>query len=378
VFESGYGLTLVNCNANIITGNLLSSNNIGLALSGGNNSYVYNNTANDAGFRIFNYGDDVLEWIEVDVDVWIEVRTFWSVIHNLTFIYNIANGDGIGIDSINNSVIAYNIASNGLGISITDTKDCEIYENNANNNHYLGIGLDEGRDTEFYNNTAINNYKAGDSWFDDPIGTGFIMSNCESVDFYNNYAFKNFIGLEVSDSMDCEIRDNILNQNGERNQEGILVVGPSYDSYGLVLDKCNFIDVFKNSLDTNYIKMSGSHSNSLILNDIVWGGFILDSCNQNVILGNTIYRGERGVDLKDSSYNQILNNTITSMQCFRELGTCIGNVFENNYCKEEVPPFFLREIMAIIGIVGVLGLNIPLFLKKRKSRYIVMKSDGGS
>ena len=106
----------------------------------------------------------------------------------------------------------------------------------------------------------------------------------------------------------------------------------------------------------------------MILNDITWGGFFIDASNNNVILGNLIYRGEIGVALKDSSYNQILNNTITSLQCFRETGNCIGNIFENNYCKEEVPPFFLREIMAIIGIAGVLGLNIPLYLKKRKKR----------
>lgn len=306
-YNIGNGFTLTNCSTNDITGNFASYNRgNGLVASEVNNSYIYNNTAN----------------------------------------YN--SGTGIAIDSVNNSIITENLAHNNLGggFAIIVSKDCLVYENEAEKNTLLGIGLSEGLDTDFYNNTAK-----------ETVGNGFFVALCESVDVYNNYAFKNSVGMLISECTDCNIKENTLNSNGGTN-EGI----------GLFLDRCEFIDVFKNSINYNYIKMTHSHNNSLILNDITWGGFILDTCNQNIILGNSIYRGKIGVGLKDSSYNQILNNTIVSEQCFRETGNCISNIFENNYCKEELAPFFFREIMSIIGIASVLGLNIPLYLKRRKKR----------
>lgn len=305
-YNIGNGFTLTNCSANNITGNLASYNQgNGLVASWVNNSYVFNNTAN----------------------------------------YN--SETGIVIDCINHSIITENIVQNNLGggLAIISTKDCLIYENEAEKNSILGIGLSEGLDTDFYNNTAK-----------EIVGNGFFVALCESVDVYNNYAYKNSVGMLISECTDCDIKENTLNSNGGTN------------GVGLRVDKCEFINVFKNSINNNYIKMSQSHNNSLILNDITWGGFILDACNQNIILGNSIYRGTIGVDLKDSSYNQILNNTITSERCFRETGNCISNVFENNDCKEELAPFFFREIMSIIGIASVLGLNIPLYLKRRKKR----------
>jgi len=371
-YNIGHGFSLTNCSNNNITGNFASYNREnGLDVSGVNYSYVYNNTANyngNIGIGLYNFGEDEGYWNST-LGEW--VITFWSCIQDLTFLSNIAignNGTGIVIDSVNNSIITENIANNNdKGIQILDTLDCLIYGNKAEKNDLLGIGLSEGRDTDFYNNTANENYSFN-QWGYDPTGNGFFITLCDSVEVYNNYAFKNYAGMVISESTDCDIKENILNNNGEVSREGIIHIGPSDETFGLILVNCKFIDVFENSINYNYIQLVGSHNNSLILNDITWGGFFIHASNSNVILGNLIYRGEIGVALKDSSYNQILNNTITSLQCFRETGNCIGNIFENNYCKEEVPPFFLREIMAIIGIAGVLGLNIPLYLKKRKNR----------
>jgi parallel beta-helix repeat protein len=358
---SDKGIGLINCSTNIIYGNFLNSCGSGLYISGTNNSYIYNNTAifNDVGFKIINYGEGVHKWI------------FWSVINNLTFISNIANGnvEGIIIDSVINSIIAHNTVSNcGRGISVTDTKDCLIYENEANNNDFHGIRLRDGLETEFYNNTAKENYLYRIGF--QTVGDGFAIQNCESIDVYNNYGFRNRNGLVVSYSRDCVIRENILNENGVI-QKGITEEGPIYNNYGLILDESEFIEVFNNSFYYNYIRLESSNENSLILNDIVWGGFSLEGCHQNIIMENTIYRGARGVALRDCSYNQIIDNSITSLQCFRESGNCIGNIFENNICDESLPYFPLREIMAIIGFAAVLGVNIPLslyYLKKRKNR----------
>ena len=370
-YNIGNGFTLTNCSTNDITGNFASYNRgNGLDASGVNNSYVYNNTANYNGYEgigLYTFGNDEGYWNST-LEEW--VTTYWSCIQSLTFLSNIAignNGTGFVISAVNNSIITENIANNNaIGITIDHTLDCLIYENKVEKNALLGIGLNEGHDTDFYNNTAKENYSFED-WGGNPHGIGFTISHCESVEVYNNYAFKNYIGMFISECTDCDIKENTLNKNGDINPEGIIHVG-GYEEIGLRVDKCEFIDVFQNSLNTNYIKMTNSHNNSLILNDITWGGLILEACNQNIILGNSIYRGDVGVALKDSSYNQILNNTITSQQCFRETGICIGNIFENNFCKEEVPFFFIREIMTIIGIAGVLGLNIPLYLKKRKNR----------
>ena len=50
----------------------------------------------------------------------------------------------------------------------------------------------------------------------------------------------------------------------------------------------------------------------------------------------------------------------------RKHGT--GDSFVGFYCKEELPPTFFREIMSLVGVASVVGLNLPLFIKKRKER----------
>ncbi len=109
-------------------------------------------------------------------------------------------------------ISAENIANNNFGgFDIIDTKDCLIYENEAENNDILGIGLFEGLDTDFFNNTAKDNYRlAGWGW--DREGNGFLISSCESVDVYNNYAFKNYVGMLISECTDCDVKENTMNK----------------------------------------------------------------------------------------------------------------------------------------------------------------------
>jgi len=52
-------------------------------------------------------------------------------------------------------------------------------------------------------------------------------------------------------------------------------------------------------------------------------------------------------------------------QCFRETGTCIGNVFEGNYCQEGID-LPLDIIGALLGSIAVAGVALFMYLKRRK------------
>ena len=88
------------------------------------------------------------------------------------------------------------------------------------------------------------------------------------------------------------------------------------------------------------------------------------------MLGHYIRDNGIAFSLEDSSYNTIINNTmINVMQCYRELGDCVANVFEDNYCEEAglIPIFNI--IGAIIGICGVgIVTTVMLFKRRRINR----------
>ena len=368
-YNLGPGFNLNNCTNNNISENTATYNRgSGLSISGVNNTYVFNNMMdyNGAhGMALTHFGYD--QWIYVEG----EYIRIWSCINNLTVLSNLCrnnNDTGLLIDSVNGSMIMHNTFNDNFrGIQIIDAQECEIYENTANNNGEYGFKLEGGLDLSFYNNTANNNYYLDQyGWVED--GWGYIFTYCDSVDINNNQAIENLVGMLIKFSYDCKVEQNEFTRNGDEYLEAIAYIGSTETNLGLSLENCNFLDVLENELDHNSLKLIESHNNSLILNDIVWGGFILQYCNQNVILGNSIYRGRLGVDLQDSSYNHILNNTIVSEQCFRETGDCIGNIFEGNYCKEELEPWYLREIMTIAGVAIVLGINIPLFIVRRRKK----------
>lgn len=138
------------------------------------------------------------------------------------------------------------------------------------------------------------------------------------------------------------------------------------------LDFCTFVE-FKNNkfegvgVSVMIIFLASSSNNTFINNDLLMGGFRLDDSMYNQFLGNYIKDNGIAFDLEDSSYNTITNNTmINVMQCYREWGDCIANVFENNYCEEAGRIPIPNIIGAIIGLCGVGIVTTVMLLKRRR------------
>ena len=359
------GISLENCNNNYISGNIANYNNeIGIRLYKTNHGLIHNNVANsnnETGISVRGK-DRTSDW-DGSQYIW----TSYNLINN-TLTSNEANDNGeigITIKEADGIIITDNTAKrNEDGIIVENFEFGIISENEVTTNKY-GLTLISGSDIIVSNNTINSNSRSWGGSYE--VGKGILIDSCQRVEFTDNVANGNALGLIITDCSACEVTYNHISENGEVVSFFLFPTIPPGDA-GIRISGSSYINVTANILDGNGIGVSEGHSNILILNEITGFGYIIENSDNNIISRNIITDALIAIDLDASSYNNITFNVIIAQQCFRERNNCTSNVFEENDCTEVLPTFYLREIVSIIGLASVVGINIPLFLKKRKGR----------
>ncbi len=362
------GFLIENCNQSIISKNTATFNHKnGIEVFGNNHGLIYNNTANyngEEGIKLYNTGEDWFwngtEWIHL----------VYTCINNSLISNKVVgnNASGIRLERVDETLISYNSASsNVLGIYIVSFENCTILENNIHHNEH-GISINNGFNVTVCNNTVTSNieyWEYSTSFIEG--GTGIGTENVQKALIFGNLINKNAFGIEIGSSYNCKIENNQILENTDKTESIFNLGNPPVDT-GITVKSSSAITIQYNYLKENGISLEDSDYNNIHFNEITWTGILFSNSHNNTIVGNRITRGIIGIDLHSSSHNNITNNTIISQQCFRETGECIGNVFENNSCKEEIPSIYLREIMSLIGLASVAGVSITMFIKVRKQR----------
>ena len=359
------GVSFENCHNNHISGNTASYNNeIGFKLHTTNNVLIHNNIANNNNKTGISFSGTPPEWIWNGTDY--VFRTFYGF--NNTVTSNKANDNGIyGIvmTDVSNIIITGNTAKNNIeGITLDSFESGIISENEVTGNE-IGLSVIHGSDAIVNNNTAISNIEYWGSSGLIRGGNGILIEDCHDVEVSDNVANRNSQGITLSGCSACDVNYNHLSDNGKEDPFFLFPTTPSGDT-GILISGHN-INVTGNILNNNGIGVTGS-DNNFFLNQITGFGFVIRGSGGNIISGNLITNALIAIDLVASSYNNITFNIIVAQQCFRERGNCTSNVFEDNDCTEVLPEFYLPEIVSILGLSSVLGINIPLFIKKRKNR----------
>ena len=375
------GFSFENCNHSTISDNFATYNHDdGIQLNSNNHVLLNNNSANfNGGNGLSLYGLGA-EWIYNGTD-W-NIYTYTCINNTiLSGDFNNNNQSGMSLRQVDNTFISDNNIHDNVyevdsdyfhdkvhyeaGLYVEKFENCTIHENSILRNKY-GISLNQGINAIVTNNSILSNI---DMYEDSGYirgGAGITTSEVSESSFFGNLVNKNAIGFEIISTTGCIIENNKIQDNKD---EILSIFNPDLPvDTGVFVKSSTGITIKLNYMKNNGIGFEGSNYNLILFNEITWTGIILTSSNNNTISGNKITRGLIGIDLHSSSYNNITNNTILSQQCFRETGECIGNIFENNSCKEELPPNYFREIMSLIGLASVAGVSIPLYVKTRKSR----------
>ncbi|MFX1302079.1 MAG: right-handed parallel beta-helix repeat-containing protein [Promethearchaeota archaeon] len=292
--NTGDGIFSFISNSNEFSENVLLNNSHGIHLVSCDKNILSKNTAKENP----NHG------------FWLENCDENTVSKNLA--YENANS-GISIDSIDidSNIISENIVySNGFdGITLSFSDNNTIEGNNAYDNGRDGIRVSTGSNHNFLRNNLLNhNMESGI----------YIFSNSD-----NNILYKN------------SIKDNI--------------------NHGIFIDTSD-----NNAVSENYIN-----------NNQLYGIYLLNS-DDNFVDSNTANNNEIGLIIDTSNNNMIIGNTLLhNTYCINETGST-GNIFADNNCNVVSTPgldFSLFLLIAsIIEGVAIIGLVALLIIRrKRKS-----------
>ena len=198
---------------------------------------------------------------------------------------------GISIkDSSNNNLSNNNCSLNNEdGIYFSGSSDNTLSNNNCSSNNWRGIQLRNSSDNALSNNICLNNL--------DGIHLRISRNNTLSN---NNCSSNNDYGIEFYKLSD----NNIMSNNTCSNN----LIGISLSGNNNIIS--NNI-CFSNSLEG----MSLSGNNSVILNNTCYsnnGSGMSLSCNNNVIANNTCTYNKKGIILSNSRNNIVSTNNCSS------------------------------------------------------------------
>jgi parallel beta-helix repeat protein len=255
---------------NIIIDNNVSSNFIGIALSGSRENTIINNTANSntyAGFAFFNSSD------------------------NNTIDDNMATGNWRGLIIYPRGGGSYNTISNNHfdrnydGISIWG-----LYGRSDNN--------------VIVNNSATYNYDGG----------LFIINSSGNIIENNNFSYTQwYSGIELwGISSNNKINKNVANSNGAT---GICLLQsdfPGSPSNNTITNNYACFNKYSGIQLTDSASYNTITNNSACFNNAI-GIALSHSCGSNIISNNELYSNLIGLSIKgaDISNNQIVNNTVS-------------------------------------------------------------------
>ncbi|UYP44304.1 hypothetical protein NEF87_000589 [Candidatus Lokiarchaeum ossiferum] len=280
-------------------------------------------------------------------------------------------GPAIRFDrTTNGTIVDCNISTNSYGIYLHSGCSWNNFTNNKIYNCYTagirlgwscsyneivrnnidtitnGDGIYFMRNSDF-NNLFQNNCSNSETGID-------IEYNCNSNYLDQNYCFENSAGIEVESGDYNVIYNNTITKNN----------GPSAISYGITLNKIsiedgsNFNNISSNNISDNYqggicvsfgqkniihnntlfhndymsstylkgILLISSTKNQIFNNTGVESGVYLSMANNNSIYSNVFKSAYRAIDVRDSSYIDVVDNIIEDSR----YGIYISNGRENN------------------------------------------------
>lgn len=389
---------------------LENSNHVGIEVWYSSNIWIQGNTIrNNADDAITLYscnnvsmtGNDC--WNNPLYGVAIRVASDIEVVGN----YFTNSADGLNLENVERSELSGNLITymNGAGISLKDSGNNTIYENEVNNNN-AGIVLYGSNSNSVHNNTCDNNdgdglsvdYSHGNDIRDNLCSNnsvnGIAIYSSEASSFSNNITnnscFQNGYvldgaGIYVSSSSaysstgnsiahnECDSNNyygiwvlnspnNVVSSNDviKSNGSGILVQGSSGSQVsfnnlvlngdsGIWLDDSEGCAVHNNiaRLNTDGAYLSDSNHNDLYSNEFQgnsYGVYVDGSANNSIADNNCSDNvGGAGIYLYISTYNTIQNNTCSGSNVGISLYRSNDNAFTNNTCDGNNHNLFMNK-----------------------------------
>jgi len=159
---------------------------------------------------------------------------------------------------------------------------------------------------------------------------GIYMNNCSGCTVTDSSCTDNSYGVYMHSSSGNDITNNMMDDN----LFGIYL----YVSNGNTIDEnsANFNDyhgIYLNSqCDNNVITDNTADSN------VNRGIIVSNNCDDNELKCNTLTSNETGIEVYDSGYNDVMDNSVSASQLHginlsysSSLNTVIGNILSNNY-----------------------------------------------
>lgn len=257
----------IKSNNNIISDNILSSNQNGFYLKNASNNTISNNIVSE------NYNGITLDLSK-----------------NTTIINNLItkNKDGIDLSSNSNST--------------------NIIYNNISENEYDGIFIKSSSNNSISTNKFTNNYRG--LWLYDDTNNNDIIDN----EFFND-------GLVIKNSFENKVTNNTVNNEPIlylEDESNLLI---EEDKGQIILVNCNNISIINQTISNVYLGITLLKTKSCLLtennlaNNI--NGLNLHYSNNNVIINNKFNSNSwNSIYLSKSIDNEIIKNQIISTEEF--------------------------------------------------------------
>jgi parallel beta-helix repeat protein len=296
-----YGLSFymnLNCNA---IGNHIANNTYGVYLHGSANTFRTNRMVDNK----YNFWDTDEEINDVDYSNTVDGKTicYWFNVRNRTVpaetgVVILKNCSGIRVQNLN-------LESNGVGISLYNTHNSEIFGNNITSNYWRGIAV-----WWSYNNSIIGNQITNTSLY------GIEEYSSGNLNISHNLIKDNRVGIYHRTMTDYEV---ISNNQIIENQDAAIMGAASHciatDNYifensgtGLAVDSNSF--VARNNITSN--------SDS---------GIFLRGVN-STIRDNYVSENNIGIQIFGGSDNTIELNTVTNNS---DVGIGLHDFASNNH-----------------------------------------------
>lgn len=217
------------------------------------------------------------------------------------------NFTGIRLTNVSNALISSNTIENcRIGVSIKETYDSGISNNQIESNEKHGIYLENSHDNWLYSNFVYHN---GDPEQGARYSSGLALNQSNSIGIIaNEFNWNNFYGLFLSSSENITIESNHINGN---------------EFTGLYLEQSENNTISWNDLESNGIDSNDtgsgvvlklSHNNKIVDNKITTNylhAVVLEDSDYVQIVENGMASNGFGIFLKNSDHNTIQENEIS-------------------------------------------------------------------
>jgi len=375
------GIRLMECENNIITGNIIDSNEeSAVSLQDSSNNLIFNNTMrfNDLGIAVSDSLNNIISEniikknrysgisLSNSNNTQIERNTVYN--HGMiSWDGNIENGEGIILryGSSNNSITENSLSNNKFcGIKLSyGSGNTKVAKNVLRNNSLCGIML-----LETVNNNISNNILDGSGIIFDGIWVKMESNNISSTNLINNkpiYYFQNKVNLKSNDFNNA---GQALLLNCENSS--LLALNVSQGSIGLTLIHCRNISI----------------SSSYSFNNVLYGIY-LSNCHNITIEGITANsNGECGIFLETSNNIKIRNveanyNNLLASYWFSTVNF-IYRIGSGIFLRSTHSNQILRSAFEYNEAYGIYLSNSDSIISENEISYneingIVLESSGG-